>query len=159
MIYIKGVHRSKGFGFVEFTSTALAKKALHAVNNSSTVFKNGPKPIVQFSIEDMRALKKKQERYERIQNDKSKRSFSTTHKKPNRKPGLDKKKMNPKELKKIENKRFNKAPDQREFPSKNRGDKKFVGEVEKRVKQGEARNKQKFKKKSELKKKSKAATD
>ena len=77
----EGVYRSKGFGFVELSTTLLAKKALHAVNNNPNIFKNGPRPIVQFSIEDMRALKKKQERYEKAQAER--RKNFTTHKKPN----------------------------------------------------------------------------
>lgn len=60
-----GVGKSKGYGFVEFTSFDLAKKALHAVNNNAEIFPNGTRLIVQFSIEDMRALKKKKERSEK----------------------------------------------------------------------------------------------
>lgn len=60
-----GVGKSKGYGFVEFTSFDLAKKALHSVNNNPDVFANGTRLIVQFSIEDMRALKKKKERSEK----------------------------------------------------------------------------------------------
>ncbi len=101
----EGVHRSKGFGFVEFTTTALAKKALHAVNNNGVLFKNGQRPIVQFSIEDMRALKKKQERYEKAQVEFKKKANGL--KKPSGgKAGF----KSDKGLKKSENKRFNLAP-------------------------------------------------
>ncbi|RNA43109.1 RNA-binding [Brachionus plicatilis] len=60
-----GVGKSKGYGFVEFTCFDLAKKALHSTNNNSDLFSNGTRLIVQFSIEDMRALKKKKERSEK----------------------------------------------------------------------------------------------
>lgn len=60
-----GVGKSKGYGFVELTSFDLAKKALHSVNNNAEIFPNGTRLIVQFSIEDMKALKKKKERSEK----------------------------------------------------------------------------------------------
>ena len=60
-----GVGRSKGYGFVEFSSFELAKKALHATNNNENLFSSGNRLIVQFSVEDMRALKKKQARLEK----------------------------------------------------------------------------------------------
>lgn len=62
-----GVYRSKGFGFVEFSNHELAKKALHASNNVTGLFDNGSKLIVQFSIEDMRALKRKAQRVEKAE--------------------------------------------------------------------------------------------
>jgi nucleolar protein 4 len=66
----EGVAKSKGFGFVEFKNHEMAKKALHATNNNPELFKGtslgkGVRLIVQFSIEDMRALKKKKERAEK----------------------------------------------------------------------------------------------
>jgi len=101
----EGVHRSKGFGFVEFTTTALAKKALHAVNNNGKLFQNGQRPIVQFSIEDMRALKKKQERYEKAQAEFKKKSIGF------KKPFAGKtRSKNGKDPKKGEKKKFNLAP-------------------------------------------------
>jgi nucleolar protein 4 len=63
-----GVGRSKGYGFVEFSSFELAKKALIATNNNPKLFDKGTRLIVQFSIEDMRALKKKQNRIEKSKN-------------------------------------------------------------------------------------------
>ncbi len=78
-----GVYRSKGFGFVEFSNHELAKKALHATNNVAGIFENdkkiSQKLIVQFSIEDMRALKKKQKRAEKSKF-KSEKRFSTFEK-------------------------------------------------------------------------------
>ena len=64
----EGVARSKGYGFVEFKSFELAKKALHATNNNPSLFKNGQRLIVQFSIEDLRALNKKKKRIEKSKN-------------------------------------------------------------------------------------------
>ncbi len=64
----EGVARSKGYGFVEFKSFDLAKKALHAINNNPDLFKNGQRLIVQFSIEDLRALNKKKKRIEKSKN-------------------------------------------------------------------------------------------
>jgi len=52
-------------GFVEFSSFELAKKALHATNNNDKLFSTGNRLIVQFSVEDTRALKKKQARMEK----------------------------------------------------------------------------------------------
>ncbi len=61
----EGVARSKGYGFIELKSFELAKKALHATNNNPNLFKNGQRLIVQFSIEDLRALNKKKKRIEK----------------------------------------------------------------------------------------------
>lgn len=63
----EGVAKSKGYGFVEFKSHDMALKALRATNNNPDLFQSSPKTrlIVQFSIEDMRALKKKRERFEK----------------------------------------------------------------------------------------------
>jgi nucleolar protein 4 len=61
----EGVCKSRGYGFVEFSNPQLALKALHATNNNPNLFDNGTRLIVQFSIEDMRALKKQQTRLER----------------------------------------------------------------------------------------------
>ena len=61
----EGVGRSKGYAFVEFSNFELAKKALHATNNNDKLFKTGNRLIVQFSVEDMRALKKKEARLEK----------------------------------------------------------------------------------------------
>ena len=53
-----GVARSKGYGFIEFRNFLLAKKALHETNNNPNLFeKNNIRLIVQFSVENMKALK------------------------------------------------------------------------------------------------------
>lgn len=64
----EGVYRSKGFGFVGFKTHEAALKALHATNNVEGFFPNGTKLIVQFSVEDMRALKKKEQRLAKSKN-------------------------------------------------------------------------------------------
>jgi nucleolar protein 4 len=56
-----GVARSKGFAFVEFKDFIKAKKALHATNNNPNLFKTNTRLIVQFSIENMKAIKKKEQ--------------------------------------------------------------------------------------------------
>lgn len=60
-----GVGRSKGYGFVEFTNFELAKKALHGTNNNEKLFPSSNRLIVQFSVEDMRALAKKKARLDK----------------------------------------------------------------------------------------------
>ena len=64
----EGVYRSKGFGFVGFKTHETAQKALQATNNADGLFNNGAKLIVQFSVEDMRALKKKEGRISKSKN-------------------------------------------------------------------------------------------
>lgn len=61
----EGVAKSKGYGFVQFKTHEMALKALHATNNNPDLFDNKQRLIVQFSIEDLRALKKRQERQEK----------------------------------------------------------------------------------------------
>ena len=120
----------------------MAKKALAALNNNPEVFKGGPRPIVQFSIEDMRALKKKQERHERAQLDR-KKTFSKPFVKNQRngKPSGSKRidaEKNPRQFKKAMNKGFNLAPKKREEG----------GQVEKRHTEAKASaNKKPFNKK------------
>lgn len=77
-----GVCKSKGYGFVEFTSFELAKKALYGTNNNPKVFRNGTRLIVQFSIEDIRALKKRKERIEKskVKNTKNLKPFAVKDK-------------------------------------------------------------------------------
>lgn len=60
-----GVCKSRGYGFVEFKRHEAALKALRATNNNPELFKDNRRLIVQFSIENMRALKKKKEREEK----------------------------------------------------------------------------------------------
>jgi RNA recognition motif-containing protein len=58
-----GVARSKGFGFVEFKNFTIAKRALHETNNNPNLFeKNNTRLIVQFSVENVNAIKKQQQR-------------------------------------------------------------------------------------------------
>ena len=56
---------SKGFGFVQFADHEHALLALRKLNNNPTVFSNAKRPIVEFSIESMFALKKLQRRAEK----------------------------------------------------------------------------------------------
>jgi nucleolar protein 4 len=56
---------SKGFGFVQFADHVHALQALRKLNNNPDVFSNAKRPIVEFSIENMFALKKLQRRAEK----------------------------------------------------------------------------------------------
>lgn len=76
-----GVPRSKGFGFVEFKEHAVALKALHATNNNPGLFpKSNTRLIVQFSVENLKAVKKVERR-----NAKSARISQNNSKKFNKK--------------------------------------------------------------------------
>ncbi|KAF8364318.1 rbm-28 [Pristionchus pacificus] len=58
----KGVARSRGYGFVAFSSHSSALACLHALNNNATTFTNERRPIVEFSIENLQALKMRESR-------------------------------------------------------------------------------------------------
>lgn len=51
--------RSSGFGFVTFTRHCDALKALRHLNNNPEIFKESRRPIVEFSIEKITAIQKK----------------------------------------------------------------------------------------------------
>jgi nucleolar protein 4 len=53
-----GKPRSKGMGFVEFTQHEHALNALRALNNNPDAFSRARRPIVEFAIEDARAVRK-----------------------------------------------------------------------------------------------------
>lgn len=53
-----GKPKSKGMGFVEFTEHEHALTALRALNNNPEAFSRARRPIVEFSIEDARAVRK-----------------------------------------------------------------------------------------------------
>lgn len=77
----EGVAKSRGYGFVEFRTHEDAYKALHATNNNPNIFPDKKtRLIVQFSIEDMRALKKRARRIEKSSNS----SNTTTIKRSNK---------------------------------------------------------------------------
>jgi nucleolar protein 4 len=64
----EGVAKAKGFGFVEFSKFEDSLKALRATNNNPNLFSDKKtRLIVQFSIEDKRALQKKAKRLEKEQ--------------------------------------------------------------------------------------------
>ncbi len=66
----EGVAKSKGYGFVELTKFEDSLKVLRATNNNPELFKDTKtRLIVQFSIEDKRALQKKALRFEKQQHD------------------------------------------------------------------------------------------
>ena len=57
--------KSKGFGFVCFTDPAMALATLRALNNNPEPFSNQQRPIVEFSIENKKALNARQKRMEK----------------------------------------------------------------------------------------------
>ncbi|KAI1709866.1 RNA recognition motif domain-containing protein [Ditylenchus destructor] len=54
--------RSKGFGFVEFDTHTNALTCLRTMNNNSEIFTNERRPIVEFAIENLQALRLKEQR-------------------------------------------------------------------------------------------------
>ncbi|KAL5104219.1 RNA-binding protein 28 [Taenia crassiceps] len=62
-----GVEHSKslGYAFVAFEEHGDALKALHALNNNSTILGGNRKPIVEFSLENSKALERKRRRAEK----------------------------------------------------------------------------------------------
>ena len=54
----EGKPRSRGIGFVEFGEHEHALAALRALNNNPETFTTARRPIVEFAVEDARAVKK-----------------------------------------------------------------------------------------------------
>ena len=52
-----GIQKHKGIGFVEFNTHEEAMTALRAMNNNPEVFSKQKRPIVEFAVEDARAVK------------------------------------------------------------------------------------------------------
>jgi nucleolar protein 4 len=57
-----GKQKHKGIGFVEFDTHEEAMTALRAMNNNPEVFSQQKRPIVEFAVEDARAVKKLEKR-------------------------------------------------------------------------------------------------
>ena len=53
-----GKARSRGFGFVEFIDHSDALEALRALNNNPKIWKKQERPIVEFAVENAKALQK-----------------------------------------------------------------------------------------------------
>eukprot|EP00388_Colpodella_angusta_P004416 GDKJ01014598.1.p1 GENE.GDKJ01014598.1~~GDKJ01014598.1.p1 ORF type:complete len:736 (-),score=275.23 GDKJ01014598.1:315-2330(-) len=58
------VHRSMGFAFVEMKSESLSRAAILSLNNDPTAFADTKRPIVNFALEDARALKEQKKKEE-----------------------------------------------------------------------------------------------
>ena len=58
----EGKPRSRGIGFVEFAEHEHALAALRALNNNPEVFNKARRPIIEFAVEDARAVKKLERR-------------------------------------------------------------------------------------------------
>ncbi|KAL3089192.1 hypothetical protein niasHT_021136 [Heterodera trifolii] len=57
--------KSSGFGFVTFTEHTLALNCLRKLNNNPTTFSDERRPIVEFSIENLNALRVKERRQQK----------------------------------------------------------------------------------------------
>lgn len=57
--------KSKGFAFVAFKEHQMALDTLRALNNNPQVFTNDQRPIIEFSIENRKALNARQKRLEK----------------------------------------------------------------------------------------------
>src|SRR5690348_11664120 len=55
-----------GYGFINLSRHEIALRVIELLNNNKYVFGPNRRPIVQFSIENRRALQLKDQRYERI---------------------------------------------------------------------------------------------
>ncbi|KAI6653744.1 hypothetical protein LOD99_3248 [Oopsacas minuta] len=77
----KGVGRSKGFGFVGFSSHEAAMSVLNTLNNDPNVLPSKRRLIVEFSLENQRAIKVKEDRLSKskVQLQKLEKEGSTPH--------------------------------------------------------------------------------
>ena len=93
----KGEAPSKGYGFITFTEHESALNALRKLNNNPDVFKKDQRPIVEFSIENRKALLARQKRLEKSieknplapKSKKGKPSVLPAHKKPSEKEVIE----------------------------------------------------------------------
>ncbi|KAI8791659.1 RNA-binding protein 28 [Biomphalaria glabrata] len=63
----QGVGKSRGYAFCAFNKHEHALKALHHLNNNKEIFGDKKRPIVEFSLENRKALEIKQKRIEKSQ--------------------------------------------------------------------------------------------
>ncbi|PVD29014.1 hypothetical protein C0Q70_11611 [Pomacea canaliculata] len=61
----QGVAKSQGFAFVNFTKHEHALEAIRKTNNNPAIFGDKKRPIVEFSLENRKALEAKQRRIEK----------------------------------------------------------------------------------------------
>ena len=80
-----GKPRSRGIGFVEFAEHEHALAALRALNNNPTTFTSQRRPIVEFAVEDARAVRKLERRREGL--DKAQRERDTERRRAARQRG------------------------------------------------------------------------
>jgi nucleolar protein 4 len=80
-----GKPRSRGIGFVEFDAHDHALAALRTLNNNPTIFTAAKRPIVEFAVEDARAVKKLERRRDGL--NKAQRERTAAEGEEGKKPG------------------------------------------------------------------------
>ena len=80
-----GKPRSRGIGFVEFDAHDHALAALRTLNNNPTIFTAAKRPIVEFAVEDARAVKKLERRRDGL--NKAQRERNSAEGEEGKKPG------------------------------------------------------------------------
>ncbi|CAG7724281.1 unnamed protein product [Allacma fusca] len=91
------IHReSKGYGFVTFTDHENALQALRSINNNPEIFTANKRPIVEFSLENRKAILAKQQRLE-----KSKEKLTNTSKNVQEQENSNEEKLSRRQKKKL----------------------------------------------------------
>ncbi|KAG7673445.1 hypothetical protein Ndes2526B_g03108 [Nannochloris sp. 'desiccata'] len=98
----KGEGRSKGIGFVEFDDHEHALCALRQLNNNPKPWGKDTRPIIEFAIDDVRALKKREARVVRTPAEAAERAAAREEKAEIKKEGTRQRKAAAKEEKELE---------------------------------------------------------
>jgi nucleolar protein 4 len=98
----KGEGRSKGIGFVEFDDHEHALCALRQLNNNPKPWGRDTRPIIEFAIDDVRALKKREARVIRTPAEAAQRAAAREEKAELKKEGIKQRKAIAKEEKELE---------------------------------------------------------
>jgi nucleolar protein 4 len=98
----KGEGRSKGIGFVEFDDHEHALCALRQLNNNPKPWGKDTRPIIEFAIDDVRALKKREARVVRTPAEAAERAAAREEKAELKREGTKQRKAAAKEEKELE---------------------------------------------------------